>query len=159
MTHLDAASTELTELHETLDTLDDPNQLAQILAGIRDIKRQVSAVYDDCERLLLSRMDEKKLEVPGLGLVEAKRRIKRTQWDNDSLTKHVVALALDERLLDEATGEFEREADAVARVLGECARPSWRVTPLRARGLQIDEFCREEEDGWSVSLPSPSEHF
>ena len=65
----------------------------------------------------------------------------------------LVALALDERKLDEETGEYEPAWEAVARVLMECARPNWRVTPLRARGLSVDEFCHEEHDSYSVMLP------
>lgn len=73
---------------------------------------------------------------------------KRTQWDNDLLYSHVVSRALDERKIDEETGEYEPADQAVARVLKECARPSWRVTPLRARGIDPDQFCTAE---WAPS--------
>jgi hypothetical protein len=69
----------------------------------------------------------------------------------------VVARALDERQVDEATGEYERESSAVARVLRECiSLGAGKVTGLRARGIQPDEFCKEEPDGWAVMLPPRS---
>ncbi len=61
--------------------------------------------------------------------------------------------ALDERKLDELTGEYDSEGAAVARVLEQCARPSWRLTPLRELGLDPDEWCEVEPDGWSIKLP------
>ena len=130
-----------------------PADIAHILAGVRDIKAQAGEVYAQVEQLLLSVMGEKRLEVEGLGVVESKRKTSRKEWDNDGLWRVIVARALDERRLDEESGEYEPAHEAVARVLGECARPSWRVTPLRARGVQIDEWCIEEEDGWGIQLP------
>ena len=127
-----------------------------VLCQLRDLKRLVGELQTVCERHGLSLMPDRKVEVPGVGLVESKRRTKRTQWDHASLWRILTAYALDERKVDEETGEYEPAEQAVARVLKECAAPTWRVTALRARGLQIDEFCVEEVDGWSLVLPSPN---
>jgi len=59
--------------------------------------------------------------------------------------------------VDEETGEFEREAHAVARVLRDCVSfGAGKVTGLRARGITPDEFCQETVDGYSVVLPPRS---
>lgn len=131
-----------------------PELYARFLAELRDIKAAVTQVARETEALFVDAMDgDKRLVVDGLGEVEVKTSVSRTGWDNDALWRLVVARALDERALDEETGEYERESDAVARVLAECARPSWRVTPLKARGIQVDEFCTVDFGAKSVKLP------
>ena len=132
----------------------DRDELVRILCELRDWRAELAAVAKQAETELLSLAGERRWVVEGLGEVGVRKQIKRTAWQNDELTRHVVALALDERVLDEETGEYEAAHMAVARVLSECSRPSWRVTPLRSRGIQVDEFCREEPNGWSVELPS-----
>lgn len=129
------------------------DDLVRLLCDLRELRAGLAGFAKDVERDLLARADEKKWITPGLGEVQVRRSTKRTEWDSESLTRVVVARALDERILDESSGEYESGAEAVARVLSECARPSWRVTPLRAHGIQIDEFCHEEDQGWSVQLP------
>lgn len=129
----------------------------RILALVRDCRADLAAFAKKVEGDVLLTAGEKRFVVDGIGEVEIRRSVKRSQWDNDGLTRLLVARALDERIVDERTGEYEPAWEAVARVLSECARPSWRVTPLRTRGIQPDEFCREEPDGWSVQLPPRKE--
>jgi hypothetical protein len=130
-----------------------PEVLAIILAAIRDARADLSVLARKAEQHLLELAGEKRFMVAGLGEINIHGVIKRTRWENEALTRVLVALALDERRLDEQTGEYEPAHEAVARVLSECARPAWRVTPLRARGIQVDEFCQEDFDGYSVQLP------
>ncbi len=129
------------------------DDLVHLLMDLRDLSAGIRTFQSDVQRDLLALADTKRFVVEGIGEVEVKKSTKRTQWDSDSLTRVVVARALDERILDEHTGEYESGAEAVARVLMECSRPSWRVTPLRARGIDETEFCHVEDDGWSVVLP------
>jgi hypothetical protein len=126
---------------------------AIILTAIRDCRADLAKLYAAVEADLIATSGNKRFVVDGLGEVAIRKNIKRTGWDNQALTAVVVARALDERIADEATGEYEPAHEAVARVLSDCARPSWRVTPLRARGVQVDEFCTESPDGWQVQLP------
>lgn len=131
-----------------------PESAAVVLAAIRDLRADLNSLYKRVEQDLIALAGEKRFTVPLLGEVEIKRSNKRNQWDNDGLTRKLVAMALDERQVNEATGEYEPAWEAVGRVLSECARPSWRVTPLKARGLQVDEWCHVEEGTYSVMLPS-----
>lgn len=140
------------EYYEGTDPI-PPETLAVILAAIRDCRADLAKLADEISGELIVSAGQKRFVVDGLGEVQIRRNTKRTEWDHDGLTRVLVARALDERVLNDETGEYEPTHEAVARVLGECARPSWRVTPLRARGIQVDEFCREQPDGWQVSLP------
>lgn len=151
---LDMAADALNEVDVHHEQVTDPADLAHLLADVRDLRKQVGEVYARLETHLLAHMDEKRKEVGGLGVVEAKRKTKRTAWRHDELVPVVVARALDERRLDEETGEYEREAEAVARVLRDCiSLGAGKITGLRARGITPDEYCNEQEDGWSIQLP------
>lgn len=142
------------EYNEAADAeLPNAEQLAIVLAAIRDCRAGLAALYDRVEQGLMGMAGEKRFTVDGLGEVEIKRSTNRTEWDHEGLTRKLVALALDERVLNENTGEYEPAHQAVARVLSECARPSWRLTPLRARHVPIDEYCHEEPGTYSVKLP------
>jgi hypothetical protein len=135
--------------------LDDPPNLASLLADLADLRRAVSEAYKAVEQQYVATAGEKKMEVPGLGLVEIKKNTTYRQWQHDPLWARVSALALDERKLDPETGELlEREAETVARILRDCCTPSWKVTGLRAHGIQVDEFCEVEDEGWTVRLPN-----
>lgn len=137
------------------------DDVALCLYDMASVKRLAGRVYADMERHYLSLCSDpsdRKREVLGVGLVEVRKRTKRTGWRMDELIPVVVARALDERKADEETGEIEREAVAVARAMRECLSISTgKVTGLRARGIQPDEFCLEEPDGYSVVLPAPPE--
>lgn len=138
------------ELEQVTLTLE---QAVALLQKIRDARRELSLIETDLEQQVVSLAGKvKKFNVEGVGAVEVRKKTTRTKWDNDALYKVVVARALDERALDESTGEYESEGHAVARVLEECARPSWRLTPLRARHIHVDEFCQTEDAGFGVTI-------
>lgn len=127
--------------------------LVRLLIDIRDERAELAAQAAEYEQELISRAPSKKFLIDGVGEVQIRHSLKRTDWDSEGLTRVLVAYALDERKLDEATGEYEPGWEAVARVLTECARPSWRVTPLKSRGIDPDEFCHSEPDHAAVQLP------
>lgn len=129
------------------------DKFVHILVAIRDARAELATFARDVESELMAHAGERKWITPGIGEVVIRKSTKRSEWDNDGLTRKLVALALDERIVNEETGEYEPAWEAVARVLSECSRPSWRVTPLRARGLAVDEFCHEADGGYSVQLP------
>lgn len=135
------------------DAGDDPDALVEILVHVRDLRADLATFAADVEHDLIPLAEQKRWVVPGIGEVAVRKATKRNEWDNSGLTARLVALALDERVLDMTTGEYESPWEAVARVLSECARPSWRVTPLRARGITVDEFCTERDGGYSIELP------
>jgi hypothetical protein len=129
--------------------------LDQLGAELRDASPQVLAIYIKQGRELIANfrtfvetleqryaeVGPKQVTYTGVGNVEVKRATSRTQWDHEGLWAKVAAMALDERKVDPDTGEFEREAEVVARVLRDCATPSWKVTGLRAHGIDPEEYC------------------
>lgn len=147
---------DLTELMERFYSAQidfDRDDFVRILVAVRDARAELATFARDVESELMAHAGEKRWVTDGVGEVLIRKSTKRSEWDSESLTRVLVARALDERRLNEETGEVEPPWESVARVLSECARPSWRLTPLRSRGIQIDEFCTERDDGWSVELP------
>jgi hypothetical protein len=89
--------------------------------------------------------------VEGLGVVESHPKVKRSGWQWDDLVQDVVDT------LELETPEHHEGAAAAARRIQECIGfRAGKVTGLRAIGLQPDEFCREEFEGWTIQLPPRS---
>lgn len=78
----------------------------------------------------------------------------KTEWDTDRLFSVLVARACDERQVDEETGEYEREGDAVGRVLRSCLgkNPGWTATGVRDAGLDPDDYRQQEGYRSTVQL-------
>lgn len=119
--------------------------LREMTAQLRETASQVEARYVE--------IAPRKAEYPGVGVVEVKRQTTRTQWEHPEILKRVVAAARDERLVDEETGEMiEDEYTTLGRVLNEVARFEWRLVPLRARGIEPDDFCQVDYGKGSAKL-------
>lgn len=130
-----------------------PEDYVRLLVAIRETRSNLSTLTHRIERELLAVMGDRRFVVEGVGEVICRKATKRTKWDHHALMMRVVARALDERILDASSGEYESEGSAVARVMEACARPNWRVTALRELGIDPDEWCEVDEDAWSVQLP------
>lgn len=83
----------------------------------------------------------KHFEVPGLGVVEFKRSTSRKQWRHDDLRKEILSICR------------ANDYDAL-EVLNECASPTWRVTALRAIGIDPADYALETPGEVSPVLPS-----
>jgi len=148
---LRASMDELSLLVERADL--DQEKTIEVLCAIRDCRADLAIVAGELEQKFLATNPARRFQTP-LGEVEIKKAKRYTHWDDEGLMKVVVARALDERAMDPETGEMlEPGWQTVARVISECARPSWRLTPLRARGIDESEFCEVQEDGLSMRLP------
>lgn len=157
-THLSYIAQALDELDRLSAELVDRDALAGLLVELRDVKVAAARVYTNVESRLLAEAGERTFEVPSLGRFEVKKVVKRTGWRWDELVPVLVDKAQQERHFDGKSGEVEPEGVAVARVLRECVGFGYgKVRPLAARGVQVDEFCNVEEDGWTVQLPARSE--
>ena len=102
-------------------------ELARSIQEIQAAKRVLSILEGDLDKALYDAMDEKQEVVDGVGSLERNYAISRTGWRNDELTRALLAGA-------------ERPEDKLAAML-ECASPSWRMSRLRARGIDPDDFC------------------
>lgn len=160
---VESANEHLAVLDRVLDLLDvtvtqlvDRDSLAAVLYALRDVKRRAAEVYSACERALLSEAGDKSFVVPNLGKFEVKRSTKRSGWRHDELVPVLVSKAMEERHFDGTSGEVESEGHAVARVLRDCISfGAGKVTGLRDRGIQADEYCQVDEASYSVQLPPP----
>lgn len=150
---------ELDAEYHQLDEPLPPEALTILLAAIRDCRAGLNVLYQRVEADLLLTAGEKRFVVQGLGEVQIKRKTKRTQWRHDELLAAVISRVMDEpeTIFDSETGEllpYVTIGHNVGRRIRECVSlGAGKVTGIRAIGLQVDEFCKEEPDGWSVALP------
>lgn len=124
--------------------LDDALTAIHVLG---DAYRVLAGVRSQVEPLLAERMPEKQVTVEGVGTFVRHKRKDRTQWAKDDLLRAV----LDSRLVDPNTGEVADETP-LAKVLAVWNLPAPRVTALRARGIDADEFAHVETGGWTVEV-------
>lgn len=122
------------------------------LHRLRTIRQALAMWEGELTDWLADALGRNQVTVDGVGTAEIKRGNDRKQWDNDALIRLVIARGRDERRVDEETGEYESEAEAVGRALMACARPSWRVTALKERGIDPDEYCEKTPGRLSVVI-------
>jgi hypothetical protein len=117
-------------------------------AAIEEARRNLAIVAGDFEKKLAALMP-KTLPVEGVGTFEKHKRKNRTQWDRDAL----VSAVLDSRLFDPHTGELREETplDKV-RAVWNLGAP--RITALRDRGIDAEQFCHSEDAGYQIRLVS-----
>lgn len=129
-------------------TLDGtPEDVARTLA---DVRRAVAALKE-FDGFLTDRLAEAldyghPLDVDGVGRVEVKRGRKRSRWQGDDLLRAV----LDSRRADE-DGEPIDESP-LEKVLHVWNLGAPRVTALKERRLQADEFCESVPGTVSVVI-------
>ena len=132
----------------------DPEELAQLVQDLKGWKKSLSVIERDARSGYVTSAGERRMSFEGAGTFEVMKKTKRTGWQTDELWKRVVARARDERKVDHETGEMEDPVETISRVLFACLNPSWRLEPLRALGIDPDEFCSVHEDGWDLKITS-----
>ena len=110
---------------------------------LTEAKRVLDGVLSLLPGALAPSWGEKQTEVPGVGVFVLRAKKDRTQWDKDALLRDV----LDSRMVNETTGEIESPLE---KVLAVWNLPAPRVTALRARGLDPDDYCHTEFGGWQI---------
>lgn len=160
MTPLERIHEALDDLeHAPLDTVRTIEDAAVLYVDVEEARRRLNDVLREVTAFLADTVPGKAYTIEGHPQVvgiEIKTDVKRTGWQHDDLMRHVVSRAKDERVIDFTTGEaLESEADAVVRILNECVRPNWKVTGLKALGLEPDEFCKVEYGAKSVKVVRP----
>lgn len=135
----------------------DLDRAVEDLHRLRAIRQALAMWEGELTDWISDAIGRNTITVAGVGHVEAKRGANRKEWDNDALWRTVVAKARDERAVSLDGEPLESEGEAVGRVLGECMRPSWRLTPLRDRGIDPDEFCQTTPGKVSVVITDVAE--
>jgi hypothetical protein len=86
--------------------------------------------------------------VPGFGMVKRHKKKDRTSWDKPDLLRAV----LDTKLVDTETGEIVDETP-LSKVTTVWNLGAPRLTALRDRGLEPDDFCSVEvRAGWQIEV-------
>lgn len=114
---------------------------------LEETNRVLALVRSQLTQRLAEQLPEKQVVVEGVGVFVRHGKRDRTQWDKDALLSAV----LDSRLVDRRTGEVVDESPL------EKVRHVWnlgapRVTALRDRGIDPDQFCRSEWGGWGIEV-------
>jgi hypothetical protein len=154
-------------LDERLSKLDEdatPRDLALLLLAIRALVAFLRDDYRDVEGLLVARMrGARQLVLDDLGIVEVHRKVKRTRWNHDELCAAIAARVSDEPAVwfDVDSGELlpfaQIAANIVQRVRETTQLSGGKLSGLRAMGIQADEYCEVDVDGYSVQLPETRE--
>ncbi len=132
----------------------DPDQLAAALfpealhswLALEQAHRCLAVVRDELEKRLADQLTEP-ATIIGVGVVERQGRRDRKTWNSDALLSAV----LDSRLIDPRTGEIADESPL------DKVRHCWnlgapRLTALRDRGIDPDQFCSSEWRGYSIRV-------
>jgi hypothetical protein len=136
-------------------------EIARLLIAVRDLRADLGETATTLETVLVQEMGRgRKLELPGYGLVEVRKRWKRSRWDWSELLPVIAARIVDDpaTIFDPETGEVLPPAvigaNVATRLRDAISFSSAKVTALREMGIQVDEFCEEEPDGYAVQLPA-----
>ena len=116
-------------------------------AMIEEAARNVSRIRDELAKKLADEMIDKRVTVDGLGTFEKHGKRDRKKWDRDALLRDV----LDTRIVDPNTGEV-MDATPLDKVLHVWNLGTPRLTALRDRGLDPEDYCESEFAGFTIQL-------
>lgn len=115
-------------------------QLCYAVEGLKAIKRDLDILLRECEEDVANLLPEKKVAVPGFGVVE-KRTASSRKWDSETLLMDICRQVLD----PDGTGEISVSSvvDLIAvlkKMLPITASLGWRVTALKDAGIDPDRY-------------------
>ncbi len=138
----------------------DLDRAAVELVELREVREALNEWEDVLVTFIADSLGSNIGEVDGVGRLEVRRGRDRKTWDRRDLLRRV----LDSRMPPSPDGEVDPTDDGQAEVDGETVSVSqdlgrvmhvWnlgapRVTALRARGIDPDEFCESTPGKLSV---------
>jgi hypothetical protein len=135
----------------------DPVALAQALARLDALVADVRSVRDTIRTMTAEALKEQKirrLTVQGVTTVESTSEVKRSNWQHQRLLSDMLnhyGLSL----LNQTTGEISEGNFAAERIL-EWFTPAWKMTPLKAAGMNPHDYCdvQQDDDGKPISTPT-----
>jgi hypothetical protein len=135
----------------------DPVALAQALARLEALLADVRWVRDAIKTMTAEALREqriRRLTVSGVTTVEGTSEIKRSGWRHEELLGDLLSGA-GLSLLDTSTGE-KIDGNEAADVLLAWFRPEWKLTPIKASGLDPHKYCEVSTDDNGKPVSSPS---
>lgn len=113
-------------------------------AWLEEANRTLAIVRAAVADRLAQAFPQKQHVVKGVGVFETHRKSDRKKWDTEELRRYV----LDSRLADE-DGVIADETP-LDKVLDVWNLGAPRITRVRARGIDPDEFCEVEYGGLTI---------
>lgn len=153
-------------LHHVIDALDteaqhaidgaDVEELAHLHVALVKAKQRLATICTIVEQVLVDVMPDKRLELPGLPVLERRRGTDRKAWQSVDLLDELFRRAV----VDTTTGEvLDDEAlirQRLHEVLVDCVpftgSLGWRVTALRDLGIEPDEWCQTSPGRVSIQV-------
>lgn len=124
--------------------LDDLEQTLICWALIEAAAAELATVRKNLSARIAEAMPEKQVTIMGIGTFERHRKTDRKRWDKDLLR-----IVLDTKLADRETGEV-RDETPLDKVLHVWNLGAPRVTALRERDIEPDEWCTTEYGGLTI---------
>jgi hypothetical protein len=122
----------------TTEALPDLSTSLTCWASLEETNQELSTIRAVLAGKVAAAMPDRRITVLGVGTFERYRRADRKKWDKD-----LYRAVLDTRLVDAETGVMLDETP-LGKVLAVWNLGAPRVTALRARGLDPDEWCEVE---------------
>ena len=167
------SATEATDLHDALRNLGeqlDPieDRIAdlctsgaylhaiELYAEYEALRTAMGRRLDTLANLIADAMPDRRIEVPGVGVVERRQGKERRAWDWDALLPQVTRCYMD----PDGTGEFptdpliavDRMQAMAEDVIGLTPSKAPRLSPLRGLGIDPDEFCESKPGRVSLQI-------
>jgi hypothetical protein len=127
--------------------VEDLSQALICWAMLEEANRTLAIVRAALGKKLAEEMPEKRVVVDGAGVFERHVKKDRTKWDKEALLSAV----LDSRIVNPETGEVT-DPTPLDKVLHVWNLGAPRITALRERKIDADEFCEVERGGWTLQL-------
>jgi hypothetical protein len=127
---------------------------ATVLDDIRDLLSRMRVV----DSLIVSDLgkrtpyEDRLIPIAHGGTVEVKKSTPRKTWDHE-LLKPIVAEYIMEQAVDKETGSIEVPTSLlIQRMLDYVSFSSWKVTALKAAGIDPDKYCEVGERKATVQI-------
>lgn len=159
---LRAAIGQADEARRQLAEAGDWEALAWALSAVRALSRDLRTLERATVEDVAGLLPEKRVTIDGLGTVERRKASTRRAWQSEDLFRRLLAQAL----VDPETGEIlagstlevaETIGSEVLACMPVTASMGWRVTALRARGLDPEDWCETTEGPASITIHGDTE--
>lgn len=128
--------------------------LAMLLDAVRAARQEIAAVESNLEVRTAKAMaaeDLKSTELDGVGFVEWRRGSRGKSWEHEQLASAVIDRHMDDR----ADGELPTPWEVRDWILEAAAPGYWRVTVLRALGIDAGDYSETTPGKLSVQITHP----
>lgn len=138
----------LLQVHDYLPELaGEVDALAQGRDQLNVIRSDLSALLRTIDTMVIEAAGHSRAKFKtGLGEVEVKQGLKRSEWQSEQLAKKLFTEAL-------ARGGIDEAWTVMCATLPLTGSLGWRVTPLKDLGVRVSDWCKEEKAALTVQWP------